>query len=232
NTMSISLTKLVEFEDVTKDGYTSDDLVISDYTLNSSTLGEIQFYSNNNSFTISSESDDLFTMIVELNLENGIPYEWKWSIILNYPFTSQTSTLAMLHEINAGSSWMADMHEENHMGDYNLMFEDNHMQDNHQYLPMFFSWDKFAEVDGVTQNVTASVAENVFALSFAQGSSIYYDPKIGVEPTSIAEVDSILGSIDLPEFIDVINSPTALGLIAGSFALVSLAIVAYRSKDN
>ncbi|MHA2092942.1 MAG: hypothetical protein ACW98K_19015 [Candidatus Kariarchaeaceae archaeon] len=212
NTMSISLTKLVEFEDIDGDGLTSEDQIISEYLLNGSTLNEVEFIASNNSYFISSKNDTVFTMTVDLN------------------------SVAMIHEVNSETISMMDMHKQmddlrdNHMSSFDTNFGNNFMQDHHQNLPMMFSWDDFALVDGFSQNVTATVTNDVFALSMVQGSQIYYDPKIGVEPSSITTVDGILGSSNLDEFIDIINSPTGIGLIAGFVALLSVAIAAYRSK--
>ncbi|MHA2274882.1 MAG: hypothetical protein ACXAC2_03910 [Candidatus Kariarchaeaceae archaeon] len=236
NTMSISLTKLVEFEDIDGDGLTSEDQIISEYLLNGSTLNEVEFIASNNSYFISSKNDTVFTMTVDLNTDNEMPYAWKWSLTINYPFNSNTSSVAMIHEVNSETISMMDMHKQmddlrdNHMSSFDTNFGNNFMQDHHQNLPMMFSWDDFALVDGFSQNVTATVTNDVFALSMVQGSQIYYDPKIGVEPSSITTVDGILGSSNLDEFIDIINSPTGIGLIAGFVALLSVAIAAYRSK--
>jgi hypothetical protein len=237
NTMSISLTKLVEFEDINDDGFTSDDQIISEYILDQSTLNEVVFNASNNSYFISSKNDTVFTMTVDLNTENEIPYAWKWSLMINYPFNLNTSSVAMIHEINSETISMMEMHRQmddlrdNHMSNFDTNFGNNYMKDHHQNLPMMFSWDDFALVDGLSQNVTATVTNDVFALSVVQGSQIDYDPKIGVEPSSITTIDGILGSSNLEEFIDIINSPTGIGLIAGFVALTSVAIIAYRSKN-
>ncbi|MHA2250798.1 MAG: hypothetical protein ACXAD7_10560 [Candidatus Kariarchaeaceae archaeon] len=239
NTMSVSLSSLVEFEDKLEDGFTSDDLILSDYRLNKTTLNEIEFNATENIYVISSRGSDVFTMIVEINSENNIAHGWKWSVIINYPYQSSTSSIAMIHKLNSQSLSMMDMHDEenysemiDHMDDSNAYFRENQMHDNHHNLPMRFSWDETAIVDNETQDVKATAVDEIFAISTIQGNQIYYDPEIGIDQSSIDKVNDELSGFNFGHFIDTIKSPSVIGLFLGMIGLSSLAIIANITKKR
>ena len=237
NTISLSLTKLVEFEDLTSDGYTADDIIISEYVLNKTSLNDVFLNDsgNVNKFTITSKNDDVFFMSIELNAENEVPYSWKWSLVLKFPFVSNSSRLAMLHDINSNFKSM-EMHQndemEDHMGNSNGKYQNSHMSDNHRQLPMFFSWDDTAQVDNIDQKIIATSTDEIFSLSINQGSEIYYDPKIGVDPSDIVNINEILQGFNMEDFVDSINTPTLFGIIIGFSLLSGLAIMLILRKNK
>ncbi|MFV2016246.1 MAG: hypothetical protein ACC656_12505, partial [Candidatus Heimdallarchaeota archaeon] len=213
NMMTISITKLVEFVDATANGYSEDDLLVSEFVMNETTMNpvEIQTNADNSTFIINSKSN-VINISVEMLSENNSPYAFKWSLGINYPFMQNDTRIAVLHEMDSPN--MADM-----MSGMDQManqgFVSNMMTDNNENLPMFFSWDENYVVDGETKEVSANLEKNIFSLSFDQGAEIIYDPQLGFNPQDIRSVDNLLGNIGLDQFWQTVKSPTSLGIVLG-----------------
>lgn len=215
NMMTISMTKLVEFIDFTDNGYSEDDLFVSEFIMDQTTMESVELQSDINipTFVINSI---VINITVEMLSENDSPHAFKWSIDINYPFVQNDTKIAILHEIE--SSNMGNMMQgTDNMGDQG--FDSNMMSDNNEFLPMFFSWDENYIVDGETQEVIPNLENNIFSLSFDQGSEILYDPQIGLNPEDIQSVNSILDKIGLVQFWETVKSPTSLGIILGLLAI-------------
>ncbi|MHA2031894.1 MAG: hypothetical protein ACW99A_01625 [Candidatus Kariarchaeaceae archaeon] len=230
NVMTISLTKLVEFEDLSNNGYSADDTQVSEFVLDETTIKPVekQSISENSIFLINSNSN-VINITVEILSENDSPYAFKWSLEINYPFIQSNTKLAVLHEMESVN--MNDM-----MGNMDQMdnkgFDSNMMSDNHEHLPMFFSWDEQYVVDGETNQVTPNFENNIFSLTFDQGSEIFYDPQIGFNPGDIQSVDNILSNVGIEKFWETVKSPTSLGILLGLGALVVLFVTTRAVKSN
>jgi len=236
NTINVSLYELVEFEDSSVPGYDMNDTVVSVYYLNSSTLGDLvtSISGDSQNYTVSS-NDGVFSMTVEANTSSV--QSFKWSVEIHYPFVSNTSKIAMLHDVitertvgmRRGQVPPRTMHDGNppesatHFDNSSLIVRDAH-------IPMFFKWIDVAEVDGTNQSIEATASLGFFALTLPQGDSIFYDPSIGVENAVIENVDIIIAQIieNAGSFMDAVFSPT-IGAISVSFVLV-VAVLLYFNR--
>ncbi len=241
NTFSVSLTKLVEFNGTTQ--YRQNSTILSEFSLNSTTLNPVKktMTSNSTVYEITSKSSNVFKMVLEVNkTTTSTPFAWKWSLYLNYPYISSASKLAVLHKIgnsdNGRQNMMDEARTKGHM-DSKGNFNGTQMNDSNSHVPMFFKWDKTAQVDGKVTPVLANAVgdSKVFALTFAHGSSISYDPSIGVSPTAVLVLNTAFAptssaSTTSPSFMDVFMSPTALGLISAT-ALILVTLVVYRRRS-
>lgn len=223
NQLEVSLFSLVEYEDNTTNGYSSDDTIISEYVLDTTTLDQPVFFDTNNTYIIESSDTDIFRMYIVLNTDdNQMPFAFKWSVDINYPFASTNSSIAMLH--NFSNNEMQHRYGELGEGETNRYYHQNHMSDMHNQVPMFFRWDNTAMVDGYQVNVTATSVDDNFALSIPQGDQISYDPEIGADPNALANAENMLSNL-FGGFLDTIKSPTVIGLILGFIALTTIGII-------
>lgn len=241
NTLNVTLYELVEFEDVNDNGYDANDTIVSTYALDSSSLGDVNLETVDEITTYTVESkDDVFTMIIEVNVTDNLPHDWKWSLLIEYPFESSTSELAMVHEIVSTRTNMIDSrHRYSHrarpgdMGfnpeNYNRYMNQS-MFDQNSHIPIVFSWDSTAIVDGTDADIVATSFGDSFALSLPQGAIIDYDPRVSMDTDSYSIVENDLADLfgDL-SFADIINSPTLIGL---SIAVISVAIVIILMKKR
>jgi hypothetical protein len=221
NTMSVNLSSLIEFEDKTGDGFTDDDTIISIYTLDEVSLNDVDYVVVDGLDTYSITSvDSVFTMIIEVNSTNDLPHDWKWSLVIEYPFSSNTSSLAMIHQITA-------LRRGNMMKPYPKHSFSNHsLLNNDSAIPMRFAWDATASVDGGQEDITATTDGNIFSLSVIQGDLIDYDPSIGLDPQVIDDIENEMYQLfNTEDFVDTVNSPTFKGLLIGAL-LVTVTITA------
>lgn len=197
NEMRVIISELVEFEDLNFDGFTDDDLILSTFKLNDDNLEEVEVLEANGItyFTIKSKVADIIDITIEVNKYEEIPVAIKWSYEMNYPFTSNLSNLAIIHSLAENSQTMMDMMTNNHMGQNNLF-----MSDNHEFLPMSFSWDNSAIVDDVQTDISIDGIDNQFVITFPFGIHISYDPMIQLDPSNISEVDKILSNLSELKF--------------------------------
>ena len=231
NQINVSLYELVEYEDALNDGFTQNDTIVSTYPLDTTTLNQPTVV-NDTYYTIKSQDGTTFSMQINLNFEDNLFFGFKWSLEINYPFVSNTSQLAFLHEIETKNGPMVERHQMrygNMNGGSPMQFEGNHMDDYDTHIPMFFNWATSALVDGVQQSVVATSDGSMFALSVTQGSHIEYDPDIGVDPSSIYSADTSLSSA-FQRFIDTLNTPTLIGLGLGLLSLIAIALIAVHLK--
>ncbi|MCE7734204.1 MAG: hypothetical protein GPJ54_04940 [Candidatus Heimdallarchaeota archaeon] len=236
NVITVSLTQLVEYNDTTNDGLTEDDMIISTFDLNDENLKDIVISELNGQtiYTIVSE-DESFQMIIEINSTDNIPHDWKWSLEINYDYISDTSKLAVLHEIVIGRGDLiredfasASAHPE--------AFDKRELSRSHARAPMFFRWDQTAFADDKEIDVEATKYNESLSLSFLQGDTISYDPSIGVSQESIESLDfELVNVFDLEtvdKFIDQLSTPTARSLIIGILFVSTIAMATLISKSR
>jgi hypothetical protein len=163
-------------------------------------------------------------MTFEIVSQENTPHAFKWSIDLEYPFVSNSSKLAVFHNVATESKSMMDMMDGGMMGDNSLM--SNMMSDDDDYLPMSFNWDDEVMVDGVVKSIVSDVYNDFLTISFPSGSIISYDPVIGTEADNIINIDELLSDNPLLDELNyfgyVAFSPTIFGI---SIAMVSVIII-------
>lgn len=236
NVITVSLTQLVEYEDTTNDGLTDNDTIISTFNLNDENLQDIVIseLDGETIYTITSE-DGSFKMIIEINSTDNMPHDWKWSLEINYNFISDTSKLAVLHDIVIGRGNLireefasASAHPE--------AFDRRELSRSHPRAPMFFRWDQTAFADDQEIEVEATKYNESLSLSFLQGETINYDPSIGVDQESIESLDfELVNVFDLEtvnKFIDQLSTPTARGLIIGILFVSTITMATLISKSR
>lgn len=230
HTMSVVITKLIEYED--KDnisGYSEDDTAISTFDLNDTTLSDVE-YSNKDGivyYNISSVDEKTFRLFLEVNTNSSVPTEWKWSYEINYPFRSNTSKLAVLHEIHTSNgNLIADRHRMDQAARFSHMMN-YEVVANHSMLPMMFTWDRIATIDGIEKNVTATGEAGIVALSFEKGSQIYYDPRLGVDEETFIEANQNIVSMITQEtdFAQSLGLPNIIAI--GVSMVVTISILIY-----
>lgn len=241
NTLNVTLYELVEFEDVNDNGYDANDTIVSSYTLDDSSLGDVTMDTVDEITTYTVESNDgVFTMIIEVNVTDNLPHDWKWSLLIEYPFESASSELAMVHEVVSSHTNMIDSRHRytnrarpGDMGfnpeNYNRYMNQSMVEQN-SGIPIVFSWDSTAVVDGTDADIVATSFGDSFALSLPQGDIIDYDPRVSMDTDSYSTVENDLADLfgDL-SFADIINSPTLVGL---SIAVISVAIIIILTKKR
>lgn len=236
NEMSVSLYSLVEFEDDNSDGYSSDDIVLSSYLLNSENLNDpvliVESY-----YEITSKDNLTFRMVIDMRIDDNLFSGYKWSLDIHYPWNSNTSQLALMHQINSNGDPMMEQQRMQYgmENGTHMQFQENHMDDNHNTLPMFFNWADTVDVDGSSKAVVATAEEEIFALTVPQGLNIFYDPEIGIDSSAIRAADSSLDGVfdTLQNFMDTVDSPTVAGLVLGGFLLImSYSFVIIRKRTN
>lgn len=193
NEMKVSISELIEFEDLTNDGLSNDDLIISSFKLNNINLNQPQVNTINGitSFVFQSIESDIFAMTVEVKIYEETPFAFKWSYDIEFPFVSNSSNLAILHSLEENTQTMMDMMNNNHMGP----ILEGMMSDNHENLPMVFTWDGSAIIDDVETDIISGVLNDDFVLSFPTGNQISYDPLIQFDPSDISKIDDILSDL-------------------------------------
>ncbi len=227
-TFSILITKLVEFEDADNNGFSENDTIVSTFGLNSSTLGDITTRNNSGliEYFVASKDNSTFKLYAYINGSAAMPSEWKWSYEINYPFVSNTSKLAVIHEVyNSKGQMMADEEQMEHREGYGMVTNET-MMVNGTGIPMRVKWDKTATIDGKESDVVITADRQTIALGFEQGKNIFYDPRLGIDPEFANQLDSriyeyVANSLsDMPET----TGEKASFLVAG--LLVSLAATA------
>jgi hypothetical protein len=236
NIISVSLTQLVEYEDVADDGLTDDDLIVSTFNLSSDNLQDISINENNEETTYSIISNDAsFEMIIEINSTDNVPHQWKWSLIMKYNYVSDSSKLAVLHDITIGRGNLIREQFAN-ASTHPDAFNKRELSRSHPQLPMFFRWDSSAFSNNLEIEVETTKYNNSLSLSFLQGETITYDPSIGTNLESIVSIDfdiiEIFNEETINEFIDQISSPTRRGLVLAIIFISTIAIVTLIKKNR
>lgn len=235
NQISVSLTELVEFEDLTDDGLTTDDTVVSMFTLNSTNLNDVVMTEDGDEviYTITS-FDNSFQMNIEINSTDNMPHDWKWSLIIEYDYVSTISELAVLHELTMGNRHTIRERFTNST-EHPHEFESRRLSESHPRLPVFFSWDQTAFADDTEIDVIATRFDESLSLSFIQGDIIEYDPSIGVDQSAIESIESdLLEFFDVEsaeKFLDKVLSPTPMG-IGIAIMLTSVITIATLINKN
>lgn len=234
NIIEVSIEKLVEYEDLDNNSLSSNDIVKSDFYLNSSTLNEVEKVQNDGilNFIINSKIENLFKMTFEIVSHENTPYAFKWSIDLEYPFVSNSSKLAVFHNVSTKSKSMMDMMDMmdgGMMGDNPLM--SNMMSDDNEFLPMSFNWDDEVIVDGVVKSIVSDVYNDYLTISFPSGNIISYDPVIGTEAESIIDIDELLSENPLFDELNYFGNgafvPTLFGITIAMVAVIVILISGY-----
>ncbi len=236
HTMSVLITEIVEFRDLNGDGFTDDDVVVSSFTLNSSTLGEVQFTNESGIITykVSTLDNSTFSLILEVNGSSPLPNEWKWSYEIDYPFTETSTKLAILHTIHTfQGNLVADQHRMDRIARFTHM-NNSQVVANHSMLPMLFTWDRTALVDEVETDVEATGNNGTIALAFQQGSSIFYDPKLTIEEETIQNFEQSLATLfsqdNFLEFAETLGLPNLTALVSAGISVVLIASIILIKK--
>lgn len=233
NQVNITLYALVEFEDLGESGFDGADAVISAYNLSDDVLGDLEHTTSGDleSYNISSE-DGVFRMGVEVNTSDTSILQWKWSVMISYPFLSNSSKVAMLHSFSSSKSPRMGMHPPaqppptSRLGNKSMIYDNG-------FVPIFFSWVDTALVDGSEVGVEATAADHVFSISIPQGKDIYYDPSLGVTEEALELGDTQIEELIMEvtgNFADTIQSPTAEGLLILAAAVTAVMAIAYRRR--
>lgn len=234
NEMTIILTQLVEFEDTTANGYSDDDVVVSTYLLNENSLNDVEYSVEDEMVLYRITSiDGVFKMVVEVNQTNDLPHDWKWSVTLDYPYESSTSSIAMIHEYYMERTYVR-VREQVQMGNLTgntFTYQNRTMVNNESGIPLRFAWDDYAVVDGVEENVTATTLNDVFALSVVQGDVIEYDPNLGIEIQDLVELDDYFAA-EFGSFFESLPTPTitTLAITFGVIAAISIVNILIKKR--
>ena len=234
NEMTIILTQLVEFEDTTANGYSDDDVVVSTYLLNEDSLNDIEYGVEGDMIIYRVTSiDGVFEMVIELNQTNDLPHDWKWSVTIDYPYESTTSSIAMIHEYYMGRTYVP-MHEQIQRGNMTgntYTYQNRTMVNNASGIPLRFAWDDFAIVDGVEENVTATNVNDIFALSVVQGDIIDYDPNLGIDINDLTELDDYFAT-EFGSFFESLPTPTitTIAITFGVIAAISIVNILIKKR--
>lgn len=225
NTISVSLLSLVEFEDVDGNGFTENDTIVSDLILDATTLEEVIFEENVNQtiYTVNSQEDGLFSMIIIVNTTDNIPHDWKWSVEIEYNFVQTDTKLAMIHDINIlRGNFFQERYDRRgeHLQEHKDL-QERRLQDDLSRVPLFMRWDPEAVVDGEIAEIEASRYNDYLALSMIQGDFIDYDPSIGIDSSSLDNLDQEIDRV-ARKFADQIFSARGIliVLLVSSFVLV------------
>ena len=256
NRMDVKITKLVEYDDLQNDGLTADDITISEYQLSSVTISQPQIIENGTSisYEASSINSSVFKISLEVLSQEGIPSSIKWSYEINYPFLQTNSSIAVIHDINSMDTmeFRGDMmNEENsgmgigegnngeHMssdmdsymgqsfGNMETDMDINRMMsDKSGEMPMEFTWNKTAVVDGLEVDIFSTELDSSLALSFPQGDKISYDPKLSVDISSLQSADIRVG-----ELMET-NYTVLIAVVSGLIAISALIIFLRRNNSS
>lgn len=232
HSMNVTLYKLVEFEDEGSMGYDANDTVISSYALSSSNLGELQQTENGDMIVYEVSSDDgIFYLRVDVNVTDNLPHDWKWSLVINYPYVSNSSELAMLHTVENSFNDLIDPEHHYRPREPPATFPDNHHQYHnnsmiaeHERIPIVFSWDTVAVVDDTTVDVIATSFADEFSLALPQGEVIEYDPKLSIDTSDVNSLEQYIANIFGDPFVgfigttlgDILGGPSILGILITS----------------
>ena len=235
NQMNVTLYAIVEFEETGTAGFDAQDTLVSIYYLNSSTLNPIET-DDNGSYTVSSP-DGVFRLDLGGNSSELGVLSWKWSVEINYPYVSNTSSVALLHDVQSMRGEMNMVGERSMMdkggkggsmgdrGEFRTeVLNNNTMMNYGEGAPMFLSWIETADVDGNSLPVVAS-AGDVFAIAIPHGSNIKYDPSIGVEASVVEDMDSSIALLGETE-----TNTADFPYLALGFSVAILAVVVTRKR--
>ncbi len=227
NQMSILLYQLVEFVDVNNDGYNSSDPVISKYNLNITTLNKLDYSEKDNmGLYIITSKDNVFRMVIMVNLTNNVPHDWKWSVDINYPHTQSNTSIAMLHELQMNKRQVSSPQYPMY-----YHYRNDSIMDHASPIKLRFKWDQYAFVDGINKTVEVNRVNNTLAISIPMGDNIEYDPNLGLEDTDFNTLIAQIQSFISTNFADTILSPTAIGLtITGLFVI--LVVIVFKIRYN
>jgi len=249
----ITLTKIIEFEDINEnERYDYNDVVISTYDFKSINFNNITY---SNETTISGENvvkmttqtiDDIFSLNMMMSdnftsINNNLisPSEMKIDFIIkNYPYLNNNTQLALIVEVNTDHR----VGVEKQSFDELMGFASNETSINISSINYsgFFSWLDDANIDGENKSVYATFFkenyagkqefENVsyIAISYPRGTHIIHDPKIGVISQSFASISLM----DIPLINIIKDTSVYLAYILSCiFALLLfLGIIAIRNR--
>lgn len=208
NDMEIKLHKIIEYEDLNNDGLTVDDKILGITTLNSSFMDSFIHSDTDSGIIFKLPSiDSTFVVTVEVKTSNGVPVAFKWSYDLNCDLSSNSASIAVTHE---------NVNNQNIM---NKLIEDQNgdsINDQHNFLPMTFSLDNFAIIDGINQKITRSTIDEMLVINFQHGSKISYDPSISVNIKDLYVVNDIINNL-LGN--NVFFQPNIIALVGGTFSV-------------
>ncbi|MCY3414228.1 MAG: hypothetical protein INQ03_21465 [Candidatus Heimdallarchaeota archaeon] len=242
NSINITLYELVEFEDINTPGLDVNDTIVSSYSLDDDTLGDVSFTEEDSIVRYDvSTLDGVFALNLVVNISNDLPHDWKWSTVLEYPYVSNTSSISMLHTVETSMGNKIDPHRHYHhhrpgdasVPENQVQYHNNSMHMNNSRIPILFSWDTTAMADGISIDVFATSFGETFAISMEQGDIIEYDPRISVDEDSFMNIENELFELIndiLGQFGLTVNSPTTFGLLLAAGFVGIIIIIAYKKK--
>ncbi len=247
---SITIEQLIEYNDINYNGkYDKNDVIASSLLMSNVTFTNITYTNNTTpdgkTYTIieTHTSDNLFTIIIYLVSEktsflNNIITHKEIKIdfkIINYPFESQTSSLALITQIETPFSITPEQNTYDEL--HNTATQESGLNISSKDHIGFFSWANNVDVDNKTYPVNVTViseSEQIFSgdkqetytqnqviFSYPRGESIIHDPKIGV----ISLLENLIPSILQLEYLSVIYLLACL--ISG---IIFYGIVYYRKN--
>lgn len=178
-----------------------ENIVLKNYTKRALTNQTYQYYVllGNSFFNVHIYFAEEFTKV---NDEVITPAQIKLAIeINNFNFLSSQSRLALLLEIETEES--IDEIEDTEDEVNNITSGEAAVQISNYSISGFFSWKKFAIIDGVSSNITVNSKtgdEQKIIINYPRGDSIYHDPKIGIQ--GIIDYETI--TVNLPDISIII----------------------------
>lgn len=248
--------KIIEYQDLNTNGrYDKNDLTVSSVSLSDLDFTDIS-YSNTTTpegsvmYTIETHSSDkLFALIIyvvsnETSLNNNFltPQEIKFDFIISeYPFTNQTTQLALVTRMTTRHQYM--IQEKTSNGNQVSPVNERELNVSSQDHSGFYSWVKMVNVDNDTYPVNVTifsetainstsdeepVSQTEIIFSYPQGEKIVHDPKIGVNLLGIV-LPPIFpdGELSLSELLTMIS--LYLGG-CGVAAILFIGVVSIRKK--
>ena len=248
---SIIIEQLIEYNDINDNGkYDSNDGIASSMPMSNVTFTNITYTNNTTpegkTYTIieTHTTDNLFTIIIYLVSEKTsflnntitnkeIKIDFK---IINYPFESQTSSLALITQIKTPFS--INPEQNTYDEQQNTATQESGLNISSKDHVGFFSWANNVDVDNKTFPVNVTViseSEQIFSgdkqeaytqnqviFSYPRGESIIHDPKIGV----ISLLENVIPSILQLEYL------TTIYLLACLFSGIVFYGIIYYKKNR
>jgi len=248
---SIIIEQLIEYNDINDNGkYDSNDVIASSMLMSNVTFTNITYTNNttpdDKTFTIieTHTNDNLFTIIIYLVSEKTsflnntitnkeIKIDFK---IINYPFESQTSSIALITQIKTPFS--INPEQNTYDEQQNTATQESGLNISSKDHIGFFSWANNVDVDNKTFPVNVTViseSEQIFSgdkqeaytqnqviFSYPRGESIIHDPKIGV----ISLLENVIPSILQLEYL------TTIYLLACLFSGIVFYGIIYYKKNR
>jgi len=224
--INITLSRLIEFEDVNNNGIADAGEIVSDRKINYNDINITELTVNNTQmFKL---TDNILTVIfyipsnhTVINNRNLSLDEIKFDIIIdNYSYALENTSLAV--EMNI------DFHSNKIIHGLNKKSNEEGMAASLSNGNLYFSWLSDALVDGNTSKVFSNInlvnkTVNI-EFSFKHGESIYYDPYLGISNKIFSDIiyDTIIFEHIRGDYL----------LLIPSFLISAVALLTIRLKTK